>query len=106
MSALDKDILNMAIEKYGPEAQTDMAIEEMSELIKALLKLRRYPDSEQAKKDILEEMADVSIMLDQMKIIYGGYGFERYKKLERLHNRLTDADDMADIRKKIEEAGE
>ena len=37
------DVICDAIDTYGREAQTDMCIEECSELIKALLKFRRLP---------------------------------------------------------------
>lgn len=37
----EENILLQAIVEYGAEAQTDMMIEEMSELTKALLKHRR-----------------------------------------------------------------
>lgn len=54
---------------FGKKSQTDMAIEEMSELTKALLKYRRNPCVEK-RMDILEEIADAQIMLDQLKIMY------------------------------------
>lgn len=51
-----------------------MAIEEMSELTKALLKYRRAirngENTEAREDDIAEEMADVWIMLKQLEIIF------------------------------------
>ena len=41
----------------------------MSELQKAIIKNRRYND-ENTRKEIIEEIADVEIMLSQLKIIY------------------------------------
>lgn len=64
-----------------------MAIEEMSELTKALLKYRRDPGPAR-KNDILEEMADVSIMLNQLALIFGDYNEQEIYKLERLERRL------------------
>lgn len=58
-----------AILLFGKKNQTDMAIEEMSELTKALLKYRRNPCVEK-RVAILEEIADVQIMLDQLRIMY------------------------------------
>ncbi len=58
-----------AILLFGKKKQTDMAIEEMSELTKALLKYRRNPCVEK-RVDIIEEIADVQIMLDQLRIMY------------------------------------
>lgn len=85
---MNDELLNKAIHTYGKEAQTDMMIEEMSELTKALLKYRRNPNGEKVLDDIKEEMADVQIMLDQMIIIYGDIGKQRNCKLKRLAYRL------------------
>lgn len=93
----DERIMRQAIETYGRQAQTDVAIEEMAELTKALLKTRRVPDDDYATQEhacsnVIEEIADVSIMIDQLKIMYG----ERYvnavreQKLVRLESRLED----------------
>ena len=88
----ETEIMERAIETYGVDAQVDVAIEEMSELIKALLKLRRKGQSECPAifiDAIREEIADVSIMLSQLEMIYGDITeFEEYK-LERLERRLN-----------------
>lgn len=55
-----------AVQKFGMNKQVDMAIEEMSELTKALLKHRRASDCATTVKsgdNIREEMEDVRIML-------------------------------------------
>lgn len=67
--------LEIIIDTYGIEPQVDMAIEECSELIKALLKYRRgrnkeSSDKDKLREDIVEEIADVKIMLSQMESIY------------------------------------
>ena len=71
------EVLQECVDTYGAEAQVDMAVEEMSELTKALLKYRRKAtqgskDLEAARENILEEVADVIIMLTQLIMIYGG----------------------------------
>lgn len=91
------DILYNALGTYGWEAQTDMCIEECSELIKALLKFRRLPIKERlaAKgmkvlENIQEEIADVQIMLWQIDLMYG-YGYvedQIDKKINRLRERV------------------
>lgn len=84
-------ILTGAVTTYGALAQTDMMIEEMSELTKELLKLRRAttePEAAAICENIREEMADVQIMLYQMVIIYGSFIEEENYKLERLEKRL------------------
>lgn len=65
------EILKTIINKYGVPSRIDLTIEECSELIKALLKLRRSEtDSVDLRVDVIEEIADVSIMIEQLKIIF------------------------------------
>ena len=68
-------ILNQALNKYGAKMYEDIAIEEMSELIKALLKHRRAGEiGEYNLSDtlsvIVEELADVTICLEYLTLIY------------------------------------
>ena len=81
-------ILRAAVEKYGSGAQQMKAIEELGELIRALARADD-PDN------IAEEMADVEIMLAQLRIILGNDAdIERWKvkKLQRLNRRLHAAE--------------
>lgn len=61
--------LQFIIDTYGTKVQEDIAIEECSELIKAICKNRRNPPDE-TRKGIIDEIADVEIMLEQLKIIH------------------------------------
>ena len=84
------------ISPYDQSSRADLAIEEMAELQKALLKYRRAdrPELQALRmKDIAEEIADVQIMLDQLIEVYDcrddvermiGYKIERQlKRIER-----------------------
>ena len=63
----EKEILQSAIASYGEQAQEDMLFEEMSELEKSILKLRRTKYTDESKRsDVIEELADVYIMVTQM----------------------------------------
>ena len=84
-----QQILQSTIDTYGAEHQVDMAIEEMAELIKALLKMRRPDKASWA--DVLEEIVDVQIMLDQLKIIYDWSTYVEASKLARLQEAIKDA---------------
>lgn len=88
-------ILDDAVAVFGADAQTDMMIEEMSELTKALLKMRRvrgHKENESvARMNVLEELADVGIMLSQMEMIYGDCTDWEIWKLERLEKRIEEA---------------
>lgn len=80
-------VLQDAIYIYGEESQMKMMIEEMSELTKELCKLfRREGDT----GHILEEMADVQIMLEQMRMIFGDTSEQEKAKVERLERRLKE----------------
>lgn len=91
--------LEKAVQEFGAPAQVDMAIEEMSELTKALLKHRRYCEGCQAKEEdkleesIAEEMADMFIMLYQLLYIFGNAEQVQkvvWGKIERLKKRLPE----------------
>lgn len=97
VSVKQPEVLQQAIVTFGEEAQIDIAIEEMSELTKALLKERRATNyqgsqvAEIAKRDINEEMADVIIMIAQLLIIFDNQNMVQKitdKKVERLSQRI------------------
>ena len=66
-------MLEIAIRVYGANAQIDVAVEEMAELTQALVKAKRYAtdkDFDRFRDNVIEEIADVEIMLDQLRIIF------------------------------------
>ena len=83
-------ICELALETWGAEYQTKMVFEEMSELQKELCKNGRGEENSAA---IAEEIADVEIVLEQMKILHDCEQLvEAYKaqKLERLAQRILE----------------
>lgn len=73
MTTEERDqIFRRCICTYGTNPQIDVAIEEMSELIKALLKWRRAGGAglTEARSCIVDELADVRIMVRQMEILF------------------------------------
>lgn len=80
-----KEVEIEAIAKYGAVNQTMVAIEEMSELTKELIKCIR---GQKNRNHLVEEMADVYIMLDQIQIIYGIEFNEIIKVMEEKVKRL------------------
>ena len=82
----EKEILTQAIDTYGWEMQEIVAIEECSELIQAISHKHRGREH-----NITEEIADVEIMLEQLKIInncHNQVAEIRKSKIERLDKRL------------------
>ena len=80
-------ILIDAVNTFGARNQEDVAIEEMSELIKALIKHRRY-NTPETSENILEEIADVVIMTCQLTVIHGFDEKIVEEKINRLKQRM------------------
>ena len=82
----EEKIYEKAIKKWGNTAQILVAMEEMSELTKVLLKHLRHPKNEEYFKKISEEMVDVEIMINQLKVMFPNNNIEEIKniKLARL----------------------
>lgn len=86
----EMSLLQRAIAKWGKDAQMKMVLEEMSELQKEICKMWRGKDNRDA---IAEEVADVEIMLDQLKLMLDiPYQVEQHRqnKLQRLQERLEE----------------
>lgn len=84
-------VYEQAVETWGDRAQILMAVEEMSELTKALLKFLRYGERKDVLNAIQEERADVEIMLNQLHVIFGDCSEWELQKLERLDERIKAA---------------
>ena len=89
MTDEQKEILNEAIRHYGADLQVTVAIEEMSELTKELCKRKRGKIN---YADLSGEIADVSIMLEQLEIMFeiSPATIENIKdyKIRRLESRI------------------
>lgn len=78
-------ILRKAINTFGENHQIIKTIEELGELETALA---RYFDENKSDNDnICEEIADVEIMLEQLKMIFDNKMINKYKKMKL--NRLS-----------------
>lgn len=90
-----KDVLNHAIYKYGKDMQLDVAIEEMAELTKEIVKHKRGKNNH---IELAEEIADVYIMLEQVKIACDITDHEVnifiQQKIQRLKNKLSDENEV------------
>lgn len=101
MVEIDARINQETMDRYGIQNQSLVAMEELSELQKAVSKLVRYPeerikpfDFKGLRNNLIEEMADVLICMDQL-IEY--YQIERHEiqeliqaKQERQAKRLEE----------------
>lgn len=94
MEMKNKDVLEKAIKKYGVEKQLLVCMEEPAELIQAVSKVERYPEDSTRMQDLIEEMADVTICLEYLMLIYN----IRQEELDEWINRKVKR-----ISKKIKE---
>ena len=70
MTQAEKDLYERNIKYHGIEQETTIAMEECSELIQAISKCKRYGCINKYRENLIEEMTDVLIMIDELKIIY------------------------------------
>jgi len=88
------EIIEMDGDKYAVESlhywagSCEITLRELI-LPKMPLNSAREQVLRKAVRDIIEEMADVQIMLDQMKLIFGDTRDAEEKKLSRLADRLN-----------------
>lgn len=82
------DINQRAIRTFGEDNQINIAIEELSELITALCHHRRKKANE---LQVCSEIADVMIMCEQLRLIFGSddVDSEKMKKLLRLDKTIA-----------------
>lgn len=87
-------IYKKAIALWGIDSQMMMAVEESSELMKAICKLRRNGVTAETVNNLAEEIADMEIMLEQLKVMFYLFeGVEEWKnyKLKRLSKMVKEA---------------
>lgn len=86
----DDELYKEAWRKWGPESQLIMLMEESAELIKAIAKYMRVRH-QTAITPIVEEMADVNIMIEQFLLIFHQkpeFKMFKAKKLDRLTEKV------------------
>jgi hypothetical protein len=88
---MDKDLRNIA-EHYGLRVQMRQLIEEMAELTQVICKAERY-DLDTVREHLVEEVADVEIVLEQVIYLLGDNRIEqiRAEKIARQKRRIEDA---------------
>ena len=68
MIIIDSNVVKKSIEHYGADLQTTVCMEECSELIQAISKMKRGKDN---RNNLIEEVADVMICIEILKQVYG-----------------------------------
>ena len=99
MNQYDSVICRKAVETFGVEIQQIVAMEELGELIQAISKIARWECSQSEDLEILleyidnlaEEIADVEIILEQLKQCHGCHiqvNNHKRKKLDKLKSMV------------------
>ena len=80
-------LYNDSLSALGIGNQVFMVMEETGEMLNALAKANR---GRVTKEEVITELADVSIMMEQMAVLFGYEDFkaEKERKLNRLRERL------------------
>ena len=73
-TVFDDDILKKVIEHYGHDYMMVVAMEEASELVQAISKIYRYGVTLEAVNNLNEEIADVLIVIEELKKM--GFAYE------------------------------
>lgn len=85
---MTESTLKAALAHYGPERQMAKMTEECAELIVAL---HHFAGSKIRKESVIEEIADVLIMANQMRLLFGPAQVDAAiaYKVERLGKRVA-----------------
>lgn len=95
LNAKQNELLWRIVTSYTYEQQRDIFVEENAEAIKAVMKCKRANSSEEynaATANLIEEVADVLIMAEQMRLYLGESAVDDVitAKLERQINRIKE----------------
>ena len=80
---------------YGKEPQMGVTQEECAELIQAISKVRRKGETVETLDNLVEEIADVSIMCAQLEELFGvraSVAWHMHQKLDRQLERIAEGD--------------
>ncbi len=95
MTTSDSVICRKAVETFGVDLQQMVAMEELGELIQAISKIARWECSQSTLSEYIdnlaEEIADVEIMLEQLKQCYGCHiqaNDHKRRKLDKLKSMV------------------
>ncbi|MBS7389810.1 MAG: hypothetical protein KIG33_05685 [Oscillospiraceae bacterium] len=87
-------ILEENIKEHGIVEETVIAMEECAELIQAISKVKRYGFVGEYKDNLIEEIADVSIVIREIMMIFGisvgDINEVIDSKIQRINSRLEE----------------
>jgi len=85
---VDTELYQEAVNKFGKEHQLLVTTGELAECIAEIAK-HQIPKHQHEEEDLIDEIADVCIMMGQMEVIYGNDLVQAiHKKLNKLKGYL------------------
>lgn len=96
MNGWQQRINQKAVDTWGIETQIYMLVEECAELIQAACKIANRGNKSEHMENFLEEIADVEVMIGQMKCMFNGEIIEEIKlrKLKKLELKLKNLEEI------------
>jgi len=83
------NVMQTALDRWGLNAQVGQTVEECAELIVALQKYVNRTFQPEMIENILDEIADVEMMLAQMRLVFGIGDDALRKRIEHKFERLN-----------------
>lgn len=83
-------VLDNSLMQNGVNQQLMVCMEEPAELIQAISKVGRYPDEVDRIENVVEEIADVSICIEYLKMIYNINQSEVDEMISQKINRIKE----------------
>ena len=84
MNVVDTKLQMDSVNRFGDGIQSTICMEECAELIQAISKMKRGKD---AYDNLVEEMADVYIILEQLQYIYSVADVEIQRWIKKKQDR-------------------
>jgi NTP pyrophosphatase (non-canonical NTP hydrolase) len=85
---MEQEQIKAMVNYYGTNDRARLLMEECGELVQAVNKILRYPDNHEARVNLLEEMVDVSIMIEQIRTIFNYDDLEWNHMMQYKVNRV------------------
>jgi NTP pyrophosphatase (non-canonical NTP hydrolase) len=79
---MEQEQIKAMVTHYGTNDRVRLLMEECGELVQAGNKILRYPDSNKTRDNLLEEMVDVSIMIEQVRTLFN-YSDIEWNRMEQ-----------------------
>lgn len=83
-------VLDNSLMQNGVNQQLMVCMEEPAELIQAISKVERYPDEVDRIENVVEEIADVLICIEYLKMIYNINQSEVDEMISQKINRIKE----------------